>query len=400
MVKIAVLGYGTVGSGVVEVLEKNKDVVSKNVGDDIEVKYVLDLREFPGSCIEKILVHDYDVIVNDPEVDIVVEVMGGLHPAYEFVKAALEAGKNVCTSNKALVAAFGPELIALAKEKNKNFMFEASVGGGIPIIRTMLRCLTADHICEITGILNGTTNYILTKMYNEGVGYEETLKEAQALGYAEADPTADVDGWDAARKIAILTSLAYGEHVDFESFSVEGIKNITAIDVAYAKAMDMKIKLLGSSKKKDGEIFISVAPYMIGREHVLYSVDDVVNGVGICGDLLGDSMYFGAGAGKLPTASAVVADIVDEAKHLNKNIPIVWDSKAAKLADQKKNVSKFFIRVDKDYADVKNNFEIEKEITLESLSEEVAFVTKPMSFEELENKGLNKEKVKAIIQVK
>ncbi len=400
MVKIAVLGYGTVGSGVVEVLEKNGDVVAKNVGEQVSVKYVLDLREFPGTCIESKLVHDYDVIVNDPEVDIVVEVMGGLHPAYEYVKAALEAGKNVCTSNKALVAAYGPELIALAKEKNKNFMFEASVGGGIPIIRNMLRCITADNICEITGILNGTTNYILTKMYNEGVGYEETLKEAQNLGYAEADPTADVDGWDAARKIAILTSLAYGKHVDFESFSVEGIKNITAIDVAYAKAMDMKIKLLGSSKKVGDEIFISVAPHMIGREHVLYSVDDVVNGIAVCGDLLGDAMFFGAGAGKLPTASAVVADIVDEAKHLNKNIQIVWNNEPALLADQKKKVTKFFIRVSKDYEDVKKNFEIEKEVSLENVNDEIAFVTKPMSFEELENKGLEKEKVKAIIQVK
>lgn len=400
MVKIAVLGYGTVGSGVVEVLDTNKDVVLKNAGQEISVKYVLDLREFPGTPVEKILVHDYDVIVNDPEVDIVVEVMGGVHPAYEYVKAALEAGKNVCTSNKALVAAYGPELIKLAKEKNINFMFEASVGGGIPIIRSILRSLTVDNVCEITGILNGTTNYILTKMYNEGVGYEETLKEAQSLGYAEADPTADVDGWDAARKIAILTSLVYGKHVDFESFSVEGIKNITSEDVAYAKAMDMKIKLLGTSKKVDGEIFISVAPYMIERDHVLYSVDDVVNGIAVKGDLLGDAMFFGAGAGKLATASAVVADIVDESKHLNRNIPIVWSDEMAKLADAKKAVNKFFIRVEKDYADVKNNFEIEKELTLETLPNEVAFITKPMSLEELESKGLDKEKVKSIVLVK
>ncbi len=400
MIKVAVLGYGTVGSGVVEALEKNKDIVTKNAGCEIGVKYVLDLREFPGSPIENILVHDYNMIVNDPEVDIVVEVMGGVHPAYEFAKAALEAGKSVCTSNKALVAAYGPELLEIAKEKNINFMFEASVGGGIPIIRAILRSLTVDHFNEITGILNGTTNYILTKMYNEGVGYEETLKEAQELGYAEADPSADVDGWDAARKIAILTSIVYGKHVDFESFSVEGIKNITAEDVSYAKAMGMKIKLLGTSKKVNDEIFISVAPYMIGKEQALFGVDDVINGISLNGDLLGDVMLTGAGAGKLPTASAVVADIVDEAKHLHKNVPVVWNKECAKLADSKKEVSKFFVRIEKDYEDVKKSFEIEKEITLDALDNECAFITKPMSLSELESKGLDCKKVKAIIKVK
>lgn len=399
MIKIAVLGYGTVGSGVVEVFEKNSDVIAKNAGQEIEIKYVLDLRDFPGMPVEKILVHDYETIVNDPEVDIVVEVMGGLHPAYEYVKAALEKGKNVCTSNKALVAAYGPQLIALAKEKNINFMFEASVGGGIPIIRTILRSITVDNVLEITGILNGTTNYILTKMYNEGVGYEETLKEAQNLGYAEADPTADVDGFDAARKIAILTSLVYGHHVDFESFNIEGIRKISIEDIMYAKAKEMKIKLLGNTKKINDKVYTQVAPFMISKEHILYGIDDVTNGIAINGDLLGDTMFLGAGAGKLPTASAVVSDIVDEAKHLNRNIPINWDDTLLKTENHEDIESKFFIRADKDY-ELKELLDIKEVLTLAELPNEKGIFTGLMTFKELEDKGLDKSKIKSILQVK
>lgn len=399
MIKIAVLGYGTVGSGVVEVFEKNSDVIAKNAGQEIEIKYVLDLRDFPGMPVEKILVHDYETIVNDPEVDIVVEVMGGLHPAYEYVKAALEKGKNVCTSNKALVAAYGPQLIALAKEKNINFMFEASVGGGIPIIRTILRSITVDNVLEITGILNGTTNYILTKMYNEGVGYEETLKEAQSLGYAEADPTADVDGFDAARKIAILTSLVYGRHVDFESFNIEGIRNISIEDIMYAKAKEMKIKLLGNTKKINDKVYTQVAPFMIPKEHILYGIDDVTNGIAINGDLLGDTMFLGAGAGKLPTASAVVSDIVDEVKHLNRNIPINWDDTPLKTENHEDIESTFFIRVDKDY-ELKELIDVKEVLALEELPNEKGIFTGPMTFKELEDKGLDKSKIRSILQVK
>lgn len=400
MVKVAVLGYGTIGSGVVEVLNTSKDIVTRNAGCEIEVKYVLDLRDFPGDPVEKILVHDYDVIVRDPEVDIVVEVMGGTHPAYEYAKAAIENGKNVCTSNKALVAAYGPELIKLAKEKNVNFLFEASVGGGIPIIRPILRSLTVDTFYEITGILNGTTNYILTKMYDEGGSYEDALKEAQALGYAEADPTADVDGFDAARKIAILSGLMYGKNLNFEDLSIEGIRNISKADMAYSKHLGKKIKLLGITYNIQGEIYSEVAPHMIGPEHKLFTVDDVNNGIELKGNLLGTTMFYGAGAGKLPTASAVVSDIIDEAKHLHTNIPIIWSDEPVVLAERGRHKSKFFVRVDRDYDAYKKIFDIESLITLDEYPDEYAIVTSEMTFADFYEKIGNKEHVRSIVQVK
>ncbi len=400
MVKVAVLGYGTIGSGVVQVLNTSKDIVTRNAGTEVEVKYVLDLRDFPGDPVEKILVHDYARIVNDPEVDIVVEVMGGTHPAYEFVKDALLKGKNVCTSNKALVAEFGPELVRIAKEKSVNFLFEASVGGGIPIIRPILRSLTVDTFYEITGILNGTTNYILTKMYDEGGSFEEALKEAQALGYAEADPSADVDGYDAARKIAILSGLMYGKNLDFEQLSIEGIRHISKIDMDYAKFLGKKIKLLGITYNIAGEIYSEVAPHMIGPENKLYNVDDVKNGIELKGNLLGDTMFYGAGAGKFPTASAVVSDIIDEAKHLHTNIPILWSDESVVLAERGKHKSKFFIRVDKNYAEIKNIFDLEQLVTLPDYQDEYAVVTAEMTFAEFYEKIGNKEHVRSIVQVK
>lgn len=400
MVKIAVLGYGTIGSGVVEALDINRDVIRDHAGEDIQVKYVLDLRDFPGSPIESMLVHDYDVIVNDPEVDIVVEVMGGTHPAYEYVKAALEAGKSVCTSNKALVADFGPELIALAKEKNVNFLFEASVGGGIPIIRPILSSLNVDTIHHITGILNGTTNYILTKMFEEGSTYEAALKTAQELGYAEADPTADVDGFDAARKIAILSSLIYGKTVDFNDITTEGIRTITDVDMKYAKALGKKIKLLGITYNLDGKIYSEVAPHMIDKSHMLYMVDDVMNGIETHGNLLGDTMFYGAGAGKLPTASAVVSDIIDEVKHLHVNVPIKWDAEPAKLEDHKTHWSKFFVRCDAEYEELKTMFKIEQLLTLADLPDEYAIVTEQLTFEEFDAILTDRTHIRNIIQVK
>lgn len=400
MINIAVLGYGTIGSGVVEALDINQDVIKEHAGQEINVKYVLDLRDFPGSPIESKLVHDYSVIVNDPEVDIIVEVMGGTHPAYEFAKEALEKGKSVCTSNKALVAEYGPELIALAREKSLNFLFEASVGGGIPIIRPILRSLNVDTIHHITGILNGTTNFILTKMYEEGSTYEETLKEAQALGYAEADPTADVDGFDAARKIAILSSLIYGKNVDFNQITTEGIRNITDIDMKYAKALGKKIKLLGITYNIDGRIYSEVAPHMIDKKHMLYMVDDVMNGIETHGNLLGDTMFYGAGAGKLPTASAVVSDIIDEVKHLHVNIPIKWDAEPAKLEDHKTHWSKFFVRVDADCEEMKTAFKIEQLLTLEDHPDEYAIVTEEMTFAEFDEKIKGCDHIRNIIQVK
>lgn len=267
MIKAAVMGYGTIGSGVVEVLETNRESVAKRAGDEIEVKYVLDLRDFPGDPIQDKIVHDYQIILNDPEVSIVVETMGGVEPAYTFVKAMLEAGKNVTTSNKALVAEKGSELIALAKEKSVNFMFEASVGGGIPIIRSLNSCLTADEIEEITGILNGTTNYMMTKMSEEGLEFDDVLKDAQEKGYAEKDPTADIEGHDACRKIAILTSLVCGQQVDFHDIHCEGITKISATDIKYAKAMGRAIKLLATSKRVDDSYCAMVAPCMVAPEH-------------------------------------------------------------------------------------------------------------------------------------
>ncbi|MBR7076158.1 MAG: homoserine dehydrogenase [Lachnospiraceae bacterium] len=400
MVKVAVLGYGTIGSGVVEVLNTSRDIVTRNAGTEVEVKYVLDLRDFPGDPVEKILVHDYARIVNDPEVDIIVEVMGGTHPAYEFVKDALLKGKNVCTSNKALVAEFGPELVKIAKEKSVNFLFEASVGGGIPIIRPILRSLNVDTFYEITGILNGTTNYILTKMYDEGGSFEEALKEAQALGYAEADPSADVDGFDAARKIAILSGLMYGKNLDFEQLSIEGIRHISKIDMDYAKFLGKKIKLLGITYNINGEIYTEVAPHMIGPENKLYNVDDVKNGIELKGNLLGDTMFYGAGAGKLPTASAVVSDIIDEAKHLHTNIPILWSDEPVVLAERGRHKSKFFVRVDRECNVIKNIFDLEQLVTLPDYQDEYAVVTAEMTFAEFYDKIGNKEHVRSIVQVK
>ncbi|MCQ2511990.1 MAG: homoserine dehydrogenase [Lachnospiraceae bacterium] len=400
MINVAVLGYGTIGSGVVEVLNMNQEIVKRNAGQEVRVKYVLDIRNFPGTPIDNILVHDFDTILNDPEVDIVVEVMGGTTPAYEYVKAALLAGKNVCTSNKALVAAHGPELIQIAREKNINFLFEASVGGGIPIIRPILRSLNVDNFYEITGILNGTTNYILTKMYNEGGSFEEALKEAQALGYAERDPSADVDGFDAARKIAILSSLMYGKNLNYEDLSVEGIRKISSIDVDYAKSLGMKIKLLAITYNIAGEIYSEVAPHMIDSSNSLYGVDDVKNGIQLKGNLLGDTMFYGAGAGKLPTASAVVSDVIDEAKHLNTNIPIIWEAENVKLAERGKHESKFFIRVDKDFSEIKNTFDLEHLVTLDQYPDEYAIVTSKMTFADFYAKIGNREHIRSIIQVK
>ena len=293
MINVAVFGYGTVGSGVVEVIEKNKDMINKKAGEELNVKYILDLRDFPGDPHQDKVVHDVNVILDDPDVQIICETMGGVNPAYDFSKQALLKGKSVCTSNKELVANHGPELLRLAKENKCNYLFEASVGGGIPIIRPLNYSLTAEKIDGITGILNGTTNYILTKMDKEGADFEEVLKEAQEKGYAERNPEADVEGYDACRKIAILSSLMCLKNVKYEDIYTEGITKITAADFLYAKAMDKSIKLLAMSKDMGDEYFAMVAPCMISREHPLYSVNDVFNAVFVHGNMLGDSMYYG-----------------------------------------------------------------------------------------------------------
>ena len=403
MINVAVLGYGTVGSGVVEVINTNHESINKRAGQEINVKYVLDLRDFPGDPVEKILVHDYEQIVNDPEVDIVVEVMGGVEPAYTFVKKALLAGKNVCTSNKALVADKGRELMDIAREKNINFLFEASCGGGIPIIRVINSSLTGDEIDEVTGILNGTTNYMLYKMSTEGCEFDTVLKEAQQKGYAEADPTADVEGYDACRKIAILSSLAYSEYFDYKDIYTEGITKITPEDMEYAAKLGRTIKLLGTSRRNaDGTCYAMVAPFLIGRDSPLYSVNDVFNAVFVHGNMLGDAMFYGSGAGKLPTASAVVGDIVDAAKHLHTNIFTNWNSTPAKLRPLDQVSGRFFVRVKKEVAEeAKEVFENAEMICLDQLPEECAFITTDMTqgefcakAEKLGNKVLAKIRVK------
>ncbi|MDO4600865.1 MAG: homoserine dehydrogenase [Eubacteriales bacterium] len=376
MVNIAVLGYGTVGSGVVEVIRTNHESINRRAEEEINIKYVLDRRDFPGDPVEDVLVHDYEVIVNDPEVDIVVEVMGGIEPAHTFVKRALEAGKSVCTSNKALVAKHGPELVQMAKERNINFLFEASCGGGIPIIRALNKSLTADEIDEITGILNGTTNYMLDKMSTEGSDFSAVLKEAQELGYAEADPTADVEGHDAGRKIAILSSLAYGKFVNYEDVYMEGITKITQEDMEYARTLGMNIKLLATSRKVGDSYYAMVAPFMVGKSSPLHSIDGVFNAVFVHGNMLGDAMFYGSGAGKLPTASAVVADVVDEAKHLHRNIMTNWTNQPLPLTPLDHVHGRFFIRV-KDVAvdELEEAFGKVQTVETDALPEEMGVLT-------------------------
>ena len=357
MVNIAVLGYGTVGSGVVEVIDTNGAGINQRIGEKLQVKYVLDLKDFPGDPVHEKIVHDFETIIQDEEINIVVEVMGGIEPAYTFVKRSLLAGKSVATSNKALVAKHGAELLSIAKEKNINFLFEASVGGGIPIIRPLNSSLTADEIEEITGILNGTTNYMLTKMFYEGADYDTVLKEAQANSYAERNPEADVEGYDACRKIAILSSLISGNQVDFEDIYCEGITKITTEDMKYAKAMGTTIKLLASSKRDGSRLHAIVAPCMLYPEHPLYNVNGVFNAIFVHGNVLGDAMFYGSGAGKLPTASAVVADVVDAAKHLNRNIMTMWKQEKLTLEDKGDAKRRFFIRMKGDEEEMRKDLE-------------------------------------------
>ncbi len=315
MANIAILGYGVVGSGAAEVLTQNKNIIEAKTGDTVNIKYILDLRDFPGDRFEDKVVHDFNIILNDPEVDIVAEMMGGSHPAYDFSKACLEAGKNVVTSNKEVVANFGAELLEVAKENNVSYMFEASVGGGIPVIRPMIRDLSSNNISKVSGILNGTTNYILTKMDTEGADFADVLRDAQKKGYAEANPAADVEGIDAARKIAILAALSYGKLINPANLHTEGITTITREDVDAARSLGYAIKLIGHTEKLDGKILAMVSPRLVPATNPLSAINDVFNGILVNGDMVGDVMFYGPGAGKLPTASAVCADIVDIMSH-------------------------------------------------------------------------------------
>lgn len=397
MIQVAVLGYGTVGSGVVEVIEKNKAEINKKSGEELNIKYILDLRDFPGDPYENKVVHDVEQILNDPEVQIICETMGGLRPAYDFTKRALLSGKSVCTSNKELVAVYGPELIQIAHEHKCNYLFEASVGGGIPIIRPLNYSLTAEKIDTITGILNGTTNYILSKMEKEGADFDDVLKEAQEKGYAERNPEADVEGYDACRKIAILSSLMSGKNVKYEDIYTEGITKITATDFIYAHAMGKTIKLLGQSKEEENNFYAMVAPFLISKNHPLYMVNGVFNAVCVHGNMLGDSMYYGRGAGKLPTASAVVSDVVDCARHIGKVIMCFWDAESVNLTGIDEASRRFFVRVAAD----KEKEAIEAfqavEVIEADVKGEFAFVTEEMT--EKEFNGLA-EKVGIISRIR
>ena len=384
MIKVAVLGYGNIGSGVVAVLLNNKEEIAKQAGDEIVPVRVLDLRDFPGDAMEDKVVRDISLITGDPEISIVVETMGGTKPAYDFVKACLMAGKHVATSNKELVAVHGPELLKIAKEHGVNFLFEASVGGAIPIIRPLVSCVTADPVTEITGILNGTTNFMLTAMAEEGCAYEDILRKAQALGYAERNPSADVEGFDACRKIAILSSLAFGQWVDFNDIYTEGITKITDADMAYTRKMGMAIKLFGTSRRGADGVVAMVSPVMISRNHPLYSVNGVMNAVLVRGEMMGDLMFYGAGAGKLPTATAVVADVVSAVRHPHGGEIHPYAEGKLELVSAAKEKRVWFVRIDGELNQEALDAFGATEVVLVDGRKDFACLSAPMSEEELQ----------------
>ncbi len=388
MVSVAIMGHGVVGSGVAEILSTHKNKLFASVGEEIYIKHILDLREFPDSPLADRFTKNFDDIINDIDVRVVVEVMGGLNPAYDFVKRCLLAGKSVVTSNKELVAAHGAELLQIAKDNNTNFLFEASVGGGIPIIRPINQCLVANNVSEIAGILNGTTNFILTKMINEGMDFDTALKLAQDLGYAERNPEADDEGHDACRKICILASLAFGKHIYPDAVHTEGISGITLSDVKYAAAWGGVIKLIGKVKRLENKMCdIVVAPMFVPNKSQLANIDDVFNGIMVRGDCTGDVVFYGKGAGKLPTASAVVADIIDCVKHLKNRKYLFWtDSDNSSVIDYKESVTAMYIRAitsDKEsaYTKAKELFEDIHILEIADASDnEIAFVCEPTAY--------------------
>jgi len=383
MSKIAVLGYGVVGSGVVELFYKNKESILKNAGKDADIKYILDIRDFPDSPYKDKFVKDINIIINDDEVTIVAECMGGATFAYDFVKLCLENGKNVSTSNKELVAAKGAELLAIAKKRNCNFFFEASVGGAIPIIRPLHKCLAANEITEIAGILNGTTNFILGKMINESMGFEPALKMAQKLGYAENDPTADVEGHDACRKICILSSLVFGRHVYPENVYTKGISDVSLEDVKLAEKFGGAIKLIASVKKLyNGKILPMVMPMIVPYDNLISRVDDVFNAVMVCGDGIDRAMFYGRGAGMLPTASAVLGDVIEQLKTegTTDNAQTWEDSEDTSfMADYRENEFRMYFRISKT-----DNINIEN-IQVIDETDDFTFVTEKMTIAEADN---------------
>lgn len=394
MVNVAILGYGVVGSGVAEVIRKNSESIAQRAGTEIRVKWILDIRDFPDSPDKDVLTKNADDVFNDKDVSIVIETIGGATIAAQFTKRALEAGKSVVTSNKELVASQGPELLQLAREKGVSYLFEASVGGGIPIIRPLNQCLAANEINGITGILNGTTNYIFTQMRKEGKSFEAALKEAQQNGYAEQNPTADVEGHDACRKLAILSSIAYNEFVDYSNIYTEGITKITTADMKYAEAMNGVIKLIAVSRRLGDKIFARVSPAIISKEHPLSNVEDVFNAIVVKGDAIGDAMFYGRGAGKLPTASAVVADVIDIAKHPDFGTKSVWvRTNENNVIAIEESPAKFLVRVAAEKTtdakgDIKAVFGEAEYIDLGSKVQgvEVAFITPVLTEREIKEK--------------
>ncbi len=349
MANIAILGFGVVGSGAAEVLTHNLELIEKRIGQKLNIRYILDLRDFPDSPFGHLIVHDFNTILNDPEVTIVAEMMGGSHPAFDFTMACLKAGKSVVTSNKEVVANFGTELLATAKEHNVRYLFEASVGGGIPVIRPIVNDLAANSIRSINGILNGTTNYILTQMEAEGADFAAALADAQHKGYAESDPTADVEGIDAARKIVILAALSFGKLLDPNKIYTEGITKITLADMDLARALGYTIKLIAHAENMDGKILAMVSPRLVPFSCPLHSISDVFNGIMLDTDMLGQAMFYGRGAGKLPTASAVVADIIDIAKSpcFDSSFPTLVGAGADKIADIRQYKTSWLLTFDK-----------------------------------------------------
>jgi homoserine dehydrogenase len=380
--KVAIMGYGTVGSGVFEVLNTNKDIIAKKAGLELEIGYVLDLRDFPGDPVESVLTHDVNDIINDPEVKVVAEVMGGVGAAYKFTKAALEAGKSVCTSNKELVATRGCELMKIAQEHGCRYLFEASVGGGIPLIRPIMTALHGDDIVHMKSILNGTTNYILTRMSEAGAAFSEALAEAQQKGYAEADPTADVEGHDAMRKTSILASIVEGKLVSCDDVHTEGISAVTATDFKYARKLHAGVKLLSVISRENGRVSAMVAPFLVREDNELYGVKGVKNASLICGNAVGDIMFYGSGAGKLPTASAVVADMAEAAQCMaelsaSKQVP-AWTEEKADIVpfDEIKNASLVRVAAADEQAARKAFGDIREVAPVEG---EFAFITAVMS---------------------
>ena len=399
MIKVAIWGYGTVGSGVFEVLRKNSAVIENKLGDTIEVKYVLDLRDFEDDPVKEVLVHDVEEILSDPEVAVICETMGGENPAYTFTKRALKSGKSVCTSNKELVEKHGPELLQIAKAHNCSYLFEASVGGGIPIIRPLRTSLAQEEIQSITGILNGTTNYILTKMETEGLAFESVLKRAQEKGYAEKNPDADILGFDACRKIAILTSLAYGKNVNYTDILTEGITAITNKDFAYARKLGATIKLFAKSVKKGEKYYALVAPFLVKPENPLYAVNGVYNAILVNGNMGGETMYYGKGAGKLATASAVVSDVLDCARHFGKHLNVKWDEEKLEISPIDGAVRKFFVRASTmDMAQVEAVFG-EVELITGVADNECGFVTAEMTEAEYREKAAKMGNIIGMIRV-